>query len=237
MWPFSRKKPGPETTPGGSRIIRYGGQEFDKPQFGVSAENQIEFAQQRAALYEELFGKGGGTVWHEMLPLVPHIDVYTHEPNHGGRDFFTLVTSGMSDFRMSLPAGAGVQYARAELILYTSTPKREYLELLRRLAHFPHDNHTWLGPGHTMPNGQPPELMFGSKVLDALFFIPTIVHPDKEIGKRLRLDGDPVSFLWVVPITSRECDLKLNQGTGALLDLFEREKHPFVFNGDRDGYV
>lgn len=88
-----------------------------------------------------------------------------------------------------------------------------------------------------MPNGQPPGPFFGSKVLDTLLFIPTIVHPDKDIANRLSFEGEAVSFLWVVPITTRECDLKLSRGTDALLKVFDRKKHPFVFSGDRENYV
>lgn len=237
MWPWSRKrKPEGEVSEGGSKILRHGGNEFNKPQFGVPDEASVEFAEKREAAYDNLFGKSAH-VWHELLPLVPHIDVYRFPPGFKGRDYYTLATSGMSNFRMKLPPGIDIKYARAELIFYCTEPKDDYAELLRRIAHFPHDNNTWLGPGHTMPNGTPPAPVFGSAALDSFMFIPTIVSPDKDLPNKIKLDADPVSFLWVVPITTAECELKLRKGTSAILDLFNRFEHPFVFSGDRRSYV
>lgn len=237
MWPWSRKPKKQEGfTKGGSRIIKHGGSEFDKPQFGVPDKASVDFARQREVVYDTIFGKCA-QVWHELPSMIPHVDVYQFDPGNSGREFYTFVTSGMSDQRMMLPNDVGSKAARAELIFYCGKPKRDYNELLRRLAHFPHDNKTWLAAGHTMPNGTPPQLMFGSKVLDTLLFIPTIVGPDKELPDRLRLDGDPVNLLWVVPITTAECELKLNDGIGGLLDLFTKFDHPFVFSGDRRSYA
>ena len=133
--------------------------------------------------------------------------------------------------------GVGVEYRRAELIFYASEDRPEYMEFLRRLAHFPHDNHTWLHWGHTMPNGNPPEPIFGSRVLDSIFFMPSILTPDSELGGRLSWNGESINFLWCVPITSAECALKLEQGTDSLYDLFDANEHPFVFDGGRDSYA
>ena len=40
-----------------------------------------------------------------------------------------------------------------------------------------------------------------------------------------------------VLITSAECELKLREGTDAILDLFERFQHPFLLNEARRSYV
>jgi hypothetical protein len=191
--------------------------------------------QAREDVYETLFGKCD-FVYHEMLPLVPHIDVYRFPPS-GSRAFHTFVTSGMSDLSMNSPAELGGSVRRVELVFYASEDKQEYQELLRRLAHFPHDNHTWIHWGHTMPNGTPPTPVFGSKALDTLFFMPTIVRPDSELGDQLSWNGDPVNLVWCVPISTAECQLKLERGAEAIYDLFQEKRHPFVFAGDRKSYV
>lgn len=235
---FSRKKPakpGQEKTEGGSTVYRYEGEEFSKSKIGFTDESTFDFSKEREALYDRYFGKCD-QVYHEVIPLIPHIDVYTYTPGHSGRDFYTLVTGGMSDLRMNVPPQAkGME--RAELIFYCSEPKQEYINLLRVLAHFPHDHKTWLGQGHTMPNGQPPAPIFGSRVLDTFFFMPTIVKPDSNVQNDLKLKGDPVSFLWLVPLSTAECDLKLKNGTGPLYDLFEANRHPHIFNPNRHSYV
>ena len=138
---------------------------------------------------------------------------------------------------MTLPPDVSDAPCRVELIFYCSDPKEEYLETIRRLAHFPHDNKTWLGPGHTMPNGNPPAPLWGSAILDSFLFMPTIVKPDGSLPNQLVLGGQPVHFLWVVPLSSPECDLKLKKGFDAILDLFDVHQHPHVFDTGRKSYV
>jgi len=232
---FGRKKP-PETSPGGSVIRRYRGNEFSRTPIGFTEESSAEFRSAREDVYTRFFGDAS-SVSHEIIPLIPHIDVYTYEHGQHGRNYCTLVTGGMSDMEMSLPAGAKGAPRRVELIFYCSEPKQEYLDTLRRLAHFPHDNKSWIGAGHTMPNGNPPEPFWDSPVLDTLLFMPTIVNPDGGLASRLRLAEEPVHFLWVVPLTTPECNLKLAVGFDAILDLFQRHRHPHIFDPNRASYV
>ena len=233
---FKKRKSDKEVTPGGSEVYRHGGDEFSKTQMGFASESTADFAVAREKAYEGFFGSSA-TAYHEVIPFVPHVDVYTYPPGHNGRDFYTLVTSGMSDLEMTLPQQATKAPKRVELVFYCSEPKDEYLEVLRRLAHFPHDNKTWLGSGHTMPNGNPPIPIWGSTVLDSFAFIPTILKPDGTLPCQLVLDGQAVHFLWVVPLTTPECDLKLKKGIGAILDLFDKHRHPHVFDAGRESYV
>ncbi len=234
-WWFGKKKP-PEKSPGGSVIRRYGGNAFSGTPIGFTEESSAKFAGAREDLYSRFFGKAA-SVSHEIIPLIPHIDVYTYERGQHGRNFCTLVTSGMSDLEMSVPPGAKGAPRRVELVFYCSEPEQEYLDTLRRLAHFPHDNRSWLGWGHTMPNGDPPEPFWGSPALDTLLFMPTIVKPDGALAEELSLADEPVHFLWVVPLTTPECNLKLAKGFDAILDLFERHRHPHVFDPNRMSYV
>lgn len=217
-------------------IYRHGGNEFSKSTIGFTEESTQGFFEAREATYEKLFGKAQ-EVFHEIVPFIPHIDIYVYPPGHKGRSFFTLVTGGMSDIEMTLPANAIGAASRIELIFYCEEPKKEYMEVIRRLAHFPHDNRTWLGNWHTMPNGQPSAQIWGSDVLDSFMFMPTIVRPDSTLEKELVLNGSSVHFLWLVPISTPECDFKLKKGANALLDLFDKYNHPPVFNPKRESYV
>lgn len=138
---------------------------------------------------------------------------------------------------MKVPAKAKGVPGRVELIFYCSEPKQEYLDTLRGLAHFPHDNKTWIGNGHTMPNGDPPEPFWDSPVLDTFLFMPPIVNRDASLADELSLAGEPVHLLWVVPLTTSECNLKLAKGFDAILDLFEQNQHPHIFDPNRISYV
>ena len=215
-------------------MIEYSGA-FENSPIGFAAESNGALVQQREDVYDKFFGDCE-TVLHEMIPFVPHVDVYRFSPN-ASRDFYTYVTGGMSDLPMASPPEAGPGFRRTELVFYAAEANDEYGELLRWLAHFPHDNKTWLHWGHTLPNGNPPEPFFNSGSLDTLVFMPSVVQPDSELAKHLVWKGEPINLLWCVPITAAECELKLEKGMHALYDLFEANQHPFVFHGSRASYV
>lgn len=231
MW-FKKRKD--QQAADGTPIIRH--TDIHKPQFGMPTDESVRFTQLREEAYEELFGDSD-QVYHELIPSLPHIDVYQHPPGHSDRDFYTLVTGGMSDHLMTLPSDVPPDFGRVELIFYCSEPRTEYCELLRLMARFPHDNRTWFGQGHTIPNGQPPGPLFDNPLLDTVLFMPTVLSPDDSLAERLQLGQLPVNFLWVVPITSAECEFKLNHGFDALLDKFTENNHPFVFDPERGSYA
>ena len=185
---FNKKK-----APDGTNVVRH---ENIKPKLGITTGTG-EFGQAREAVYERLFGKPL-SVSHEVFPLVPHIDVYTFKRTLGDKDVYSFVTGGMSDLEMTLPRRADKDVPRrVELIFYCSEPREEYISTLRWVAHFPHDSKSWLGHGHTMPNGNPPVPLWGSKELDTLFFLPPIVKKDQTLPTELSLSGEPVHFLWI----------------------------------------
>jgi hypothetical protein len=229
---FGKKK---DTTPDGSPILRSTPKDL-RDMLGVPAQDTAAFAEQREQVYRELFG-AGATVSHEVLSMVPHIDVWIYPPGHAGRPFYTLVSSGMSDLPMELPEGVDRSYRRREIILYCDAPEEAYIGLVRYFARFPHQYSTWLGPGHTVPNGDPPAPMYEGSELVAVLLADTVVRPDGELAGKLVLDGDPVHVLWPVPITQAELELKLKRGYGALLDLFDEAHHPVVLNPRRASYV
>jgi hypothetical protein len=225
---FNKKK-----APDGTNIVRH---ENVETKLGLT-KGTAGFTQARQAVYERLFGKPL-SVSHELLPLVPHIDVYTFKRSQGNREVYSLVTGGMSDLEMTLPRGADKDVPRrVELIFYCSEPRDEYISTLRWVAHFPHDSKSWLGHGHTMPNGNPPAPFWGSTELDTLFFLPPIVRKDQTLPSELNLGGEAVHFLWVVPLTTAECNFKLTRGFDAMLNLFQQNRHPHVFDPHRKSYV
>jgi len=220
--------------PDGTNIIRH-----EKADLNLGFMPGTEgFAQARETAYERLFGGEPLSVSHEVVPMIPHVDVYTFKRSLEGKDVYSLVTGGMSDLAMTLPRRADEQVPRrVELIFYCSEPRAEYISTLHAVAHFPHATKSWFGQGHTMPNGNPPGPLWSTKDLDTLFFLQPIVKRDQTLPSELILGGQPVHFLWVVPITTAECNFKLNNGSNAMLDLFQQNRHPYVFDPDRKSYV
>lgn len=231
----SNRNPPRETSPGGSVIHRYASA-WGKPRLGFTEESTENFVKQREAVYGRLFDEIAN-VSHEVLPQVPHIDVYTcWRTAQDGRKVCILATGGMSDVEMAIPAGADAP-RRVELIFYCSEPRQQYIDTMRWLAHFPHNHRTWLGSGHTIPNGTPPAPFWDSPVLDTILLMPTIVSKDAALPEQLQFAGEPVHFLWIVPLSGAECELKLAKGFGAIMELFGQRRHPYIFDANRPSYV
>ncbi len=85
--------------------MKYGDSGPPKPSLDIMRESTVTYIEERERVYDEIFGPSK-MVYHEVLPLVPHIDVYCRPPN-GKRDFFTFVTGGMSDIPMNSRGGTG----------------------------------------------------------------------------------------------------------------------------------
>ena len=223
-------------SPGGSDILRYRDVKPSEIPIGCQDEPTAQFAAAREKIYEQLFGPVA-SVYHEVIPMIPHIDVYTFPANQNGRNFCTLATGGMSNLPMERPRNQSEVTRRVELIFYCSEPKPEYLETLRFLARFPHDYKTSVAAGDTIPNGNPPAPIWGISSLDTILFMPTIVKRDQTLPQQLNFAGDPVEFLWVVPLTTSEGECKLLKGYNAIIDLFQQNKHPVIFDPTRKSYV
>lgn len=87
---------------------------------------------------------------------------------------------------------------------------------LKYLARLPHKYQTWLGWGHTVPNGDPAEPYAPNTKLCGAIVLPSITVPDA--FHTLRIDDQKtITFLSVVPLYAEEMNLKLRSGTDELL--------------------
>lgn len=211
--------------------------------FGM-AKVPAAWVESRERYYERWLGPCT-YVYHEIIPQIPHIDVCLYPPApERGRSFHTLITSGMSDLPMCLPDGLDPTLARAEILMYVpsidvkpfSTQPHLEVEMLRFMARFPFEYETWLAPGHTVPNGNPPQPIAPGSQLTTAFFLAPIGEPEG-FNDGLQLDGKPVHFLWLHPITDAECQFKLARGSDALLELMERRYLSPVLNLSRPSLI
>lgn len=157
-----------------------------------------------------------------------------HIPASFKRPLQTLVTLGMSlkpmfvpdkfqanpylELMMFLPPDWRLDAAALEQSQW-SWPLAE----LFFLAQFPHKYHTWLGWGHTLPNGEPIEAFASNTELEAIIVLPPIHVPQGFYRCRLER-GKSIDFLAAVPIYADEMRYKLRLGTDALLECFDRHK-------------
>jgi len=170
--------------------------------------------------YESCFG--AARILEEPDARTVRIDLSLHAPT-SGRPYFTLATLGVSDRPLSVPHGAEA-WRQLELVAYLpqhwrfdDEAARWPLRLLRKLGRFAHEYATFFAPGHTVPNGNPIRPFVPGSQLDTALLIEAS-YEDPRFTQALLMGRAP-SFLNVVPITSAECELKLEHGVDALLRL------------------
>jgi Suppressor of fused protein (SUFU) len=167
------------------------------------------------------------TVFHEIISDTVHIDVHVIQPTEEF-PFWRLVTSGMSDLPMTTPENADVpQYIELMITLpgdwkidQASFEDETWywpVRLIKGLAQLPHKYNTWLGWGHTVPNGDPSEQYAGNTKLSGAIILPSITVPDDLHTLKID-DTKEIQFFAVVPLYEEEMNLKLRSGSDALLD-------------------
>ncbi len=229
---------------GGSIIQEYA-PASEGPKLGFSTAHP-EWQEARDAHYRKWFGDSEeAVVWHEILPIVPHIDVHVFPPSDKlGRDFYTLITSRMSDEKMVLPKNIDKQLSRVELLFYIAdahskphqTEKPWFVEAISFFAHFPFTYKTWLAQSHTIPNGNPPApVVEGSSLTTAIFF-PPIFEP-REFAQVFRLSGEKVNFLWLTFINDKETEYKLTEGYNKFTEKLNKDNFPQVFDPRRPSVI
>jgi hypothetical protein len=158
--------------------------------------------------------------------------------------FLRLVTSGMSKRAMQVPEGAP---AYGELMMSLPADwkldeesikdERWYwpVALLRHLAHYPHQQDTWIGLGHTVPNGSPAKPYTAGVKFRGAILLPPVSAP--EPFQSVKVDGKDVYFHCVVPLYQEEMDLVRRRGFAELLDKFNEQNVTDVIVPERKSTV
>jgi len=151
---------------------------------------------------------------------------------------YVLVTNGMSDRLMPAPSNGvpeGMTRA-AELVWYVRDLDPEYISNLRWLAKLPAFDRFFLASGHRVPMPEPPLSFCG---FQTFFFLTPIYRPDARLLSGVTADeGEAIATLTVNLISEAEYALvKREGGLDELLDLFDANDHPMVFDPQRTSYV
>jgi len=216
----------PPQSPDGTNIYRHEARDRDF-ELAVGNEKNIEAISNHI---EEHLGEVD-MVFHELISDLVHIDVHWVKPT-SEHPFHTLVTSGMSDRPMTVPDEC-LELRFAELMITLpedwKISEEDFederwfwpVRQLKMLARLPHEYETWLGMGHTVPNGDPAEpYAVNTKFCCSLIMVPPST-PD-EFDELELDDGSTIHFYSVVPLYEEEMDFKLNKGLEALIDRFDK---------------
>ncbi len=216
--------PDAERSPGGSVIYRHEAREEGAYEAAHGNEETIEAV---TAHIERHIGPVD-SVFHEIVSDMVHIDVYRVAPT-AERPYYTLLTSGMSDRPMTTPPGAeDWRFGELCLCLPPDWPlEKEQFEQeenywpvrgLKSLARLPHEYRTWLGWGHTVPNGDPPEAFSEKARFDCWMLMQPQLFGEEfhsiEVGERR------IWFFAIVPLYPEETNHKLQYGADDLVQRF-----------------
>jgi hypothetical protein len=177
----------------------------------------------------------GGHYWDASAGNQP-LTAVTERPPSPHRPYTVLSTVGMSCQRMPVveqvlddPSG----YARIELAIATTLPSAQAARVFLWLATYPWRAVTWFGPGHsvrwyhepaTFPLGA--EEGYGSVLLlDSPGVLPGPQPPDLS---GFAFGGDPVRWLWVVPISERDRQLAKERGSASLVSRLAAQQRSWV---------
>ena len=187
-------------------------------------------------LHEHLGGEA--TVFHELLSDTIHLDVLVYAATDE-RPYHVLVTQGMSALPMTVPEGAE-EHRFAELMLALprewvmdgaeADEERWYwpMRTLKLVARLPHLHDTWIGLGHTIPNGHPAEPYAEHTKLCCVMAGPPMLLGD-EFWKCQVAEGKTVRLYALLPLYADEMAFKLEQGSDALFEkLDERDVSELV---------
>jgi hypothetical protein len=181
-------------------------------------------------------------VFHELISDKVHVDVHFVKPS-AKFPFNVLVTSGMSDLPMTVPEGLE-QFKYAELCVLlpadwkideaSFNDENNYwpVRWLKTIARFPHDYKTWIGHGHTIPNGENADPFAENTKLGCMLLLPSILLGEEFSTLKIN-DEKVISFYCLMPIYKEEMQLKLKKGTDALLDKFDEFDISEIIDLDR----
>ncbi|QKG26040.1 suppressor of fused domain protein [Actinomadura verrucosospora] len=186
----------------------------------------------------------GGHYWHDVgrqlagrnASTSPTVGV-TERPARGDREFTVLSSVGMSRQRMptvELYEDDVAPYARIELAVASTLPSQRAGSIFPWLAQYPWRSVTWFAPGdvvkwyhesRTFPLGSGDSAWEGVLLLDD----PTrLAGPEAPALTGLTVQGDPVRWLWLVPITGEEHRYAKSEGSDALIRRLAQQGRSWV---------
>ena len=135
------------------------------------------------------------------------------------RPYHTLITAGMSSVAMNVPRDVSAPH-RLELMMTLPEgwkPSDDWaIRLLQSLSKLPRERAGWLGWGHTVPNGDPPQPLAPHTELCGVIIAPSLLVP--VAFYELNIGTERVAFYSAIPLYREELELHAREGMAVLLE-------------------
>ena len=150
-----------------------------------------------------------------------------HVPPQDTRPVRTLVTCGMSDRAMSVPAGKNAPRYIELMVTMPRTwpfdeaarqdPKWKWpLDQLRTIANLPSTQQRWVGWGETFANGDAAQPLGPNTKLSGAVVVPSLLVPQDFY--ELKIAAHSIAFFSVLPLYKEELELKEEKGVNHLFE-------------------
>ena len=172
--------------------------------------------------------------WDEEDGEVPPISICVYKKEDTGLEYDVALSAGMSWRPMNFGEDFKGDRWSTELIQYFESIEDEDIGWLLWLSCLPYFDNFVLGYGHTVSYSEP---LYKGSLLNNFLFLNTLLKTDRELLSDFSVAPYPVDMLWVVPITSAEYELKINEGLDSILDLLDANRHPVLLDKTRASYI
>lgn len=177
----------------------------------------------------------GARYWDVSASRQPLVGV-SERPPTGRRAYSVLTTVGMSCQRMPVIEQTGQDAAgrtRIELAVATDLPSNQAARIFLWLAQYPWREVSWLGSGQAVPwYHEPTTFPLGSGNEAVLFLADPspLLGPEVPDLSGFTVTGEPVKWLWIIPITNRERLLADGRGAYSLVNQMASQSRSWIIS-------
>jgi hypothetical protein len=187
------------------------------------------------------------TVFHEIVSLDFHLDVYFIKPVN--RDYNILLTSGMSLLEMIV--GSEIKnrsdYLFAELMVliskeldfsqvYTGNEKNSWvISMLKQTARFPHHNDTFLAIGQTIQATENMEPYSNETNYVGCAILPSVTLESE--FTEFNCGDNKINIYSLFPMYKNELDYKIQNGYAGFVDLLTKGRPKEIIDNKRKNLI
>jgi hypothetical protein len=189
----------------------------------------------QASLFGHLLGRlgPGGRYWDVGAGKQPPVGVSERSPT-AQRPYSVLSTVGMSCQRMPVIEQImedSTAHGRIELAVATTMPGTDAARVFLWLAQYPWRTVTWFGNGHTIRwyhEAATFPLGGGNEAILLLDNPSQLLGPEVPVLSGFKVSGEPVRWLWIIPISERERLLAGERGAASLVNQLAAQRRSWV---------